>query len=159
MLYLHMTSIGYQISQKRREYGLTQTELARRAGLPQPNLSNIEKGRQDLTVSTLIRIARTLGLSPGKFFEEPDAPETLFTRERVERLAAAVWNTAAPVLKEDRWIVERLRVLLPGALKRSAGRMAVERAWFELRGRLSPVEIKLLVQHTQGARQRQGSPS
>jgi len=152
-----MISIGYQISQKRRECGLTQAELARRAGLPQPNLSNIEKGRQDITVSTLIRIARTLGLPPANFFEEPNPPEPLFTRVRAERLAASVWNLKTPVLKEDRWIVERLRILLPGALKRSAGRMAVERAWFELRGRLSPAEIKLLVQRTQDARQRQGS--
>lgn len=151
-----MTSIGYQISQKRREHGLTQLELAKRAGLPQPNLSNIEKGRQDLTVSTLIRIARALGVSPRQFFGETNSSQVPFTRLRVERLAESVWNLTSPVSKEDLWIVERLRMLLPGVLKRSVGRMAVERAWFELRSRYKPNEIKLLIQRCQDERQRVG---
>lgn len=149
-----MTPIGYQISKKRRECGLTQMQLARGAGLPQPNLSNIEKGRQDLTVATLIRIARTLGVSPGQFFEETKSPEVFFTRTRIERLAHFVWNPAVPCSKEDLWIVERLRILVPGILKRGAGRMAVERAWFELRNRFTPAQIKLLTERVRDAGQR-----
>lgn len=155
MLYLSMFAIGYQISKKRREQGLTQRELAALSGLPQPNLSNIEKGRQDLTVSTLVRIAHSLGLSPGSFFEEGGLTAPL-TRKRVEHFASLVWSSAAAMNGEDRWVVERLRMLLPGALKPSAGRRAVERAWLELRNRYQPAEVKLLIERCQDERQRRG---
>jgi transcriptional regulator with XRE-family HTH domain len=156
MLYFGMTSIGYQISQRRRERGLTQSELAKRSGLPQPNLSNIEKGRQDLTVSTLIRIAHSLGFSPASFFNEEKSLGSPLTRKCVEQLAGLVWSVDKVVPEEDRWVVDRLRMLLPGALNRRVGRMAVERAWLELRNRYMPAEVKLLVQRCQDERQRRG---
>ena len=68
MLYFSMLEIGSQIYLRRLEKGMTQAELARRAGIPQPNLSNIEKGKRDLTISTLARIAHALGVNVRDFF-------------------------------------------------------------------------------------------
>lgn len=147
-----MLSIGYEIQQKRRKNNLTQAELARRAGLPQPNLSNIEKGRQDLTVSTLIRIAQALDVSPAEFFPRIEPPALGFTRERVEKLAEAVWS-GAKLPREEAWIVERLRLLLPDAPGRSGAR-ASEKAWFDLRRRYGSNEVKLLFERARDARRR-----
>jgi len=65
-----MIPIGDQIYLRRLEQRLTQEELAKQAGIPQPNLSNIEKGKQDLTVSTLRKIAFALSVPPGEFFSD-----------------------------------------------------------------------------------------
>ncbi len=153
MLYFDMLPIGYKISQKRREYGMTQAKLAQRAGLAQPNLSNIEKGKQDLTVTMLIRIAKALGVAPGVFFWEEKKHDQRLTRTYVEYLAESVWKTAV-CSEEDRPMVQNLRTLLPGGLKRPAGRAAVERAWLELRSCFTPAEIKLLCERARDARQR-----
>ena len=46
----------------RRRAGLTQRELARRAGVPQPSISKIERGVISPTVDTLERLLRACGM-------------------------------------------------------------------------------------------------
>src|SRR5437667_572395 len=46
----------------RRRAGLSQRELARRSGIPQPSISRIERGLGSPTVSTLERLLRTCGM-------------------------------------------------------------------------------------------------
>jgi len=56
--------IGQQIAIARKAAGLTQMDLALRAGLTQGRLSEIERGdRPGITVALLCRIAEALGLS------------------------------------------------------------------------------------------------
>ena len=47
---------------------MTQMELVQKTGIPQPNVSNIERGKQDLTVSTLLKICSALEAHPGDLF-------------------------------------------------------------------------------------------
>ena len=47
--------------QARRRAGLTQRELARRAGVPQPAIARIERGHVSPTISTLDRLLRATG--------------------------------------------------------------------------------------------------
>lgn len=54
-------AIGRRISALRRKLGLSQRELARRAGISQPNLVNIEAGKYSAGLDILWRIARALG--------------------------------------------------------------------------------------------------
>ncbi len=44
----------------RNAHGLSQRALSRRSGVPQPNLSDIENGHADVTVSRLNRVLRAL---------------------------------------------------------------------------------------------------
>lgn len=46
----------------RQSKGLSQRALARLAGVPQGHISRIERGAVDLRVSSLVEIARALGL-------------------------------------------------------------------------------------------------
>jgi transcriptional regulator with XRE-family HTH domain len=47
--------------QARRRAGLTQREVARRAGVPQPAVARIERGRVSPTLPTLDRLLRATG--------------------------------------------------------------------------------------------------
>ena len=49
--------IGLKIARLRKEQHLSGMELAKRAGLSQPQLSRLENGRQGLRSATLIRLA------------------------------------------------------------------------------------------------------
>jgi transcriptional regulator with XRE-family HTH domain len=50
------------LQEARRLSGLTQAELARRAGVPQSTVAKIERGRRDPSLSTLERLVRAAGL-------------------------------------------------------------------------------------------------
>jgi len=58
-------SIGRQIRETREAAGLSQLELAERAGLTQGNLSWIETGRRGVGVEVLNRLADALGATWG----------------------------------------------------------------------------------------------
>ena len=53
-------AIGRRIAELRRELGFSQRELARRAGISQPNLVNIEAGKYSAGLDILWRISRAL---------------------------------------------------------------------------------------------------
>lgn len=50
------------LRQARQEKGLTQRALSEAAGLPQSHISKIENGPQDISLSTLVTLARALDL-------------------------------------------------------------------------------------------------
>ena len=56
-------AIGRRIAELRRELDISQRELARRAGITQPNLVNIENGKYSAGLDILWRISRALGRS------------------------------------------------------------------------------------------------
>src|SRR5258708_4395898 len=54
--------IEHKIANLRKRQGLTQAELARRSGVSQPMIAQIESGKlNNLTLKTLARTARVLG--------------------------------------------------------------------------------------------------
>ena len=55
-------NVGIQIARLRERLGLSQTQLAARAGMSAPKISVLECSPKDAKLSTLIRIARALGL-------------------------------------------------------------------------------------------------
>jgi HTH-type transcriptional regulator/antitoxin HipB len=56
----YMETIIKELCQARKKKGMTQSMLARSVGLPQSHISDIERGRIDLRLSTLIQITRVL---------------------------------------------------------------------------------------------------
>jgi transcriptional regulator with XRE-family HTH domain len=75
-------TIGLRVAQLRREREMSCTELARRAGLSQPQISRLENGKQGFRSATLDRIAAALEVPPAYFFEEESEAVREATRAR-----------------------------------------------------------------------------
>jgi transcriptional regulator with XRE-family HTH domain len=60
-----------QIKKIRVRQGLSQMELSLRANLTQSFLANLEKGKKQPSVLTIIKLANALKVSPQEFFPEP----------------------------------------------------------------------------------------
>lgn len=57
--------IAANVRRRRERKGVTQEELAERAGFDVRFFRFIEQGRKDISVSTLVRLANVLGCDPG----------------------------------------------------------------------------------------------
>ncbi len=147
--------IGSSIAQYRLRKGLTQAQLAAKCGIPQPNLSNIEKGKRDLTVFTLVRIAAALGLKPAQLLEEgrEEKPRFELTRAGIETLAEAVADPHLKVSSEIRNLAALFREILGATHSRSSSKK-INAAWAELRKRFTPQEIDGIRKRVEDARQR-----
>ena len=65
--------VGRRIRVRRVELGMTQGELAGKLRVGQSNLSYIERGQRDVSVSLLAEIAEALKCRPEEFFRWPEA--------------------------------------------------------------------------------------
>ena len=71
-----LTEIGRGVRRERRGHGLTQEALARRAGISRGYLSDVERGKRDLSVTVLFKILAAFG-SPGTRDVVADGPHDL----------------------------------------------------------------------------------
>lgn len=62
---------------------LTQADLAARAGMFRTDVTKIELGMREPTVSTIVKLARALHVEPGQLFE--DAPASGMRRKTRKR--------------------------------------------------------------------------
>jgi len=60
-----LRKLGARIRRRRLHLGLSQEELAARAGLHRNAIGNLERGEFDPKATTLLRVARALEVSPG----------------------------------------------------------------------------------------------
>jgi len=78
---MYEKKIGLKVNKLREMQGLTTTELAKRVGVSQAQISRLENGLQGFRSSTLSKIADALGVRPAYFWQEenegasPDNPE------------------------------------------------------------------------------------
>ena len=73
-----MITFGDNILLWRLHRSLSQERLAALSDLPRPNLSDIEKGKRDVTLSTIRSLANALNVSPGTLVNaEPPKPEPM----------------------------------------------------------------------------------
>lgn len=151
-----MISVGQKLYLERIRRGVSQTELSRRTGLAQPNLSNIEKGKQDITVSTLLQICLALGVQPSSVLDTTvrSRPKARFTRDRLEKIAASVVGNLRPSSKEDREIVRLLRKNMVLDRSRRTSSKDANIHWADLRQRLTDEEIEALRQRVEDTLQR-----
>jgi len=77
----HLVVFGRLVRRERRARDLSQVAFAHAAGLSPKHVSEIERAKSDLRFSTLLRIARGLGLSPGVLLTLFDA-QLAAARER-----------------------------------------------------------------------------
>jgi transcriptional regulator with XRE-family HTH domain len=67
--------------------GISQMELSLRSNLSQSFIANIEKGKKEPSVLTLIKIADALEVNPKDFFPEPINSNTKEeTKEKIHKL-------------------------------------------------------------------------
>jgi len=65
-------AFGSTVRRRRQSLGLSQEELADRAGLHRTYVSLIERGLRGATVETVMRLARALGTSGSRLLEGVD---------------------------------------------------------------------------------------
>ena len=67
-------ALGARIKELRKRLGISQEELASRAGMHWTYLSDLERGRQTPTLDMLNRVARGLDVTLADFFSPLDEP-------------------------------------------------------------------------------------
>jgi transcriptional regulator with XRE-family HTH domain len=89
-------TFGQALSQWRQKRGLSQNELANRAGVPRPNVSALERDRRDVSLKTIRALAAALQLSPGMLVDGrgPVQPSRQTSREDLESIANQVLRIA-----------------------------------------------------------------
>ncbi|WP_274364768.1 helix-turn-helix domain-containing protein [Paenibacillus thermotolerans] len=78
--------IGTKIRKLRRELGLTVDELAKKTGLSQSMVSQIENGLTNPSLDTLWKISHCLGVPVFSFFKEITSSEVKVTKREDQKL-------------------------------------------------------------------------
>lgn len=66
-------TVGNKLRERRKALGLSLADLSRLSGSTVPTLSNIERGRRDVKLSTLISLATALRLELSQLFIDESA--------------------------------------------------------------------------------------
>jgi transcriptional regulator with XRE-family HTH domain len=66
------TNLAINVNRIRNAIGLSQEELASKAGMRQPSISKIERGESNPRLDTIVRIATALGVGVEALFTHPD---------------------------------------------------------------------------------------
>jgi XRE family transcriptional regulator, stress-response regulator len=64
------TMIGVRLRRTRRDQGRTLSDVSRAARVSVPYLSEVERGRKEISTEKLIQVARTLGVSVAAIYRE-----------------------------------------------------------------------------------------
>ncbi len=75
MCYVLIMSIGVALRAIRKERGLSQAELADKAGTTSVSISRIEQGHQDPTFTMLERLAKAMGISANSLVRRAEKGE------------------------------------------------------------------------------------
>lgn len=148
-----MLNIGFRIAESRERKRWTQARLAAAAGVAQANLSNIESGKRDLTLSTLVRLAETLGVRPSELIEDDEPSQSLsLTRSKIENLAEVTINPTRKASTQIRELAKLFRLIHSHGPRVSARK--IQKAWIQLRQQFSSQEIQGISRRIEDARQR-----
>jgi transcriptional regulator with XRE-family HTH domain len=127
---------------------MTQAELAARAGVPRSNLSDMERGRREVTLGTLRALAAALSVRPGVLADgvgpEPGGKD--LSRDVLERIAKGAVRDAPLSDPWEKATALRLRSVLAPRL--GASRLPArgsDRAWVSLKASLPKEVIDSLI--------------
>lgn len=87
MLLFDMMTIGNRLLAARKRLGMTQAEVAERAGLSDRTYADIERGGVNMRIETFLRICQTLAVSPDDILTEEHTSMVLQQEELLRRLA------------------------------------------------------------------------
>lgn len=74
--------LGRRVAELRRDRGHTQESIAEALGMLAPNYARIEQGRQNVTLDTIVRIAKVLDVGLPDLFRAPRSPKPTKVRSR-----------------------------------------------------------------------------
>jgi transcriptional regulator with XRE-family HTH domain len=63
-------TFGATVKARRKQRGLSQEELAERAALHRTYISDVERGARNLSLASIVKIARALGIPCADLFSE-----------------------------------------------------------------------------------------
>lgn len=103
------------VADLRRRAAVSQVELAAAAGTSQPAIAAYEHGRKSPTLRTLDRLAAAVGLEASVVFVPPLTREDRRSLELHRRIAGALLDDPASVLRTARRNLTRMSDANPGA--------------------------------------------
>lgn len=92
-------NVGQNVKQAREGRGITQEDLAAQVALSRTSITNIEQGRQQFMLHTLIEISAALSVAPASLLPKIDANFEDTLDEKLKELP----------LNERRWIKSTLK--------------------------------------------------
>lgn len=78
--------IGIRIAELRKNVGFTQEQLAAKMEISSKYLSSIERGRENPTLSTLIKLAEALNVDLGAIFDSIQIEDPLKRKSMIQTL-------------------------------------------------------------------------
>lgn len=148
---------GQTILLWRAHRGMTQAQLAQTAGLPRPNLCAIERGRHEVSLTTLRALALALKVPAGILVDglppKWDAPLPSFSRRSLERIANAVAYGRPVKVPSERELVSLLCAVITPPFQRRrprrrglrVGKRQASVAWLTLKARYPREVIQTLL--------------
>lgn len=88
MLIFDFHVVGNKLLAIRKRLGLTQAEVAEAAGLSDRTYADIERGSVNMRIETVLRICKTLHITPDEVLTEAQTPAKCNMGEIWERLNA-----------------------------------------------------------------------
>jgi transcriptional regulator with XRE-family HTH domain len=155
-----MITFGENVLLWRLYRSLSQERLAGLSNIPRPNLSDIEKGKRDVTLSTIRSLADALGVRPGTLVDgvppEHKKHARDLPRDFMEKVADAVARGNPPRGREELQLFRLLHDILANSLKCTGKQQEPPApptrksatAWLRLRSLYPNETIKSLISRT-----------
>ena len=116
-----MVPFGETVLLWRLQRGLTQKELAQRAGVPRPNLSAIERGQREVSLKTVRALGVALGVRAGVLVDgvlpQEEEGTGKLSREAMERIADAVVGKRVLPEAGEQALADQLKRLVRSRLR------------------------------------------
>ena len=144
-----MIPFGQNVLLWRVHRGLTQEKLAGCARISRPNLSAIERGRREVSLTTLRALALALEVNPGTLVDgigPVPAQAPVFSRPVLERIADAVWKETPLQSKQEEKLADLLRPLLHPRKNLHRGKRSSEMAWLQLKSAYPARIVQTLIE-------------
>lgn len=99
MLIYEFRLIGNKLLSFRKKNGLTQSEVAERAGLSDRTYADIERGTVNMRIETILKICDALNITPNEILTAEDKETIILEDEIIKKLNRCTCNEKETALK------------------------------------------------------------
>lgn len=146
-----MLPIGRTVYLWRTERRLTQDQLARSSGISRPNLSDLERGKRELSLKTLRLLASALQVSPGTLVDgiTPLAVQGSlnFSRQELDHIADAAFGDKKLSGRQGE-VAKLIKIFASNRIQKEppSGKRKVNAAWLLFKSSLARETVQALIQ-------------